>query len=703
MSLGDRPLVLVLISADPIIKLGLQAALGTDPSRPIRLVASSLGAALVQGQALWQEIQESQEQWNNPVYNNPAYNLTNNPGSNPANNPGNNPANPANNPPNNPSSNPANNPGNNPANNPANNLANNPDNNNPDRPGEISQESPDPFGPQPGTAPSPPPSNPPTPPLAGVILLQGQDWRRLLGDLAQWHQWQQYQPLPLGILLLCPEPDPATAAQARLWGARGYCPPGVGAEILMEAVDQIAQGFDLWNLELGNLLSRPRGWRGWLRPWLTSSLRQVDDSLSEILEDPLRPPQPWLDRQIIAGQRRELQAARWCLSQLLRQVTEPAPPGEIILSPKAPISLQEPELEAVCTEPTQIQSLIMAQTQGKMRACQGNLTPLPMEIDILRLGRRQELLGLVVVCLDDRLSTLRQDSPSPEQLATQVTQIWQDVWQSALTDFLHHTQLETLDLLDLASPRGTVLPQPLPPQLVGLDPTFSSRSPNPTVVEVLPNVLQALDRVDVALLRPIPQGLDLLQTLLFGMPLPVDGVPQEIHSPAALDRLGLLTENLVIQIANGVMQPLLNRFGDVERLKQTLYDKRLISTRDVERFRNSLSWKYQITLYWEKAQDIYESRYWLWRVHPQGFDRVAIYGPRRWELAQLDRYQQGLTLALELRDTLAPRLQVFTAWLGQGVVYVLTQIIGRAIGLVGRGILQGIGSTWGDFPPDRRP
>jgi hypothetical protein len=33
---------------------------------------------------------------------------------------------------------------------------------------------------------------------------------------------------------------------------------------------------------------------------------------------------------------------------------------------------------------------------------------------------------------------------------------------------------------------------------------------------------------------------------------------------------------------------------------------------------------------------------------------------------------------------------------GSGLVYVLTEVVGRGIGLVGRGILQGIGSAWQD-------
>jgi hypothetical protein len=52
-----------------------------------------------------------------------------------------------------------------------------------------------------------------------------------------------------------------------------------------------------------------------------------------------------------------------------------------------------------------------------------------------------------------------------------------------------------------------------------------------------------------------------------------------------------------------------------------------------------------------------------------------------------------VTLSLEARDALAPQLQAGLRRLGDLVVVVLTQVIGRAIGLVGRGVLQGLGRS----------
>jgi hypothetical protein len=69
--------------------------------------------------------------------------------------------------------------------------------------------------------------------------------------------------------------------------------------------------------------------------------------------------------------------------------------------------------------------------------------------------------------------------------------------------------------------------------------------------------------------------------------------------------------------------------------------------------------------------------------------------PRDAELRQLGWPQQLVTLLLEARDALGPQLRVLLRTVGDLLVVVLTSVIGRAIGLVGRGILQGMGRSIG--------
>ena len=50
---------------------------------------------------------------------------------------------------------------------------------------------------------------------------------------------------------------------------------------------------------------------------------------------------------------------------------------------------------------------------------------------------------------------------------------------------------------------------------------------------------------------------------------------------------------------------------------------------------------------------------------------------------------------MEARDAIAPQVQALVRRIGDLMVVLLTQVVGRAIGLIGRGIAQGMGRTLG--------
>ena len=77
----------------------------------------------------------------------------------------------------------------------------------------------------------------------------------------------------------------------------------------------------------------------------------------------------------------------------------------------------------------------------------------------------------------------------------------------------------------------------------------------------------------------------------------------------------------------------------------------------------------------------------------RGIAKTSIYAPRNRELTRLSGIPLVVTLALEFRDAIAPRLRAVVEFFGNGIVYLLTQVVGRAIGLIGRGILQGLGGS----------
>jgi Protein of unknown function (DUF3685). len=319
-----------------------------------------------------------------------------------------------------------------------------------------------------------------------------------------------------------------------------------------------------------------------------------------------------------------------------------------------------------------------------------NLTGLPLEIDILRSTKKRELMSSILRKLEDLLEELRFSQVQQTQLSQKMPAILRDLWEATIIDFFgRYYTLQTGETrvfdgsqtsLKLAESQG----ESAADILAG------------SGVEVVPMLLADADVVAAQILDKIPMTVDFFAHLLFEIPLTVDNISCVAGSPEAMQRAEALLENLAIQVASGAVQPLLNNLANIEEIKQIFYDGKLISTREIERFRNNLSWRYRWDSYFVEPKAIFESRFWLFVLGDSGIKRISIYAPRNLELAQLSGWQLALTLLLETRDAIAPRVRAVISLLGAGVVYVLTQVIGRGIGLIGRGIIQGIGNSLQD-------
>jgi hypothetical protein len=292
-----------------------------------------------------------------------------------------------------------------------------------------------------------------------------------------------------------------------------------------------------------------------------------------------------------------------------------------------------------------------------------NNTNIPLEIDILRGDRARELLYTLLRAFEDLLDDLQQAQLPPGQAIDAAPTVLRDLWQKVTTDFFGRYY----------TPQGSGLEQP--------------------VVTVLGRDAEAVQQ---SILNQIPEVGLLLGHLLFQESLVVDGSPYLANTPEALRRSQLILENLLLQTACAVMQPLLNRFADVEPLKKGLYQRRMMSSRDVARFRNDLSWRYRWDSLVNEPKAIFESQHRFLTLTPNGIQVQWVYAPRHEELATLGGVPYALTLALEARDAISPRIRTVVSLVGSSLVYVLTEVVGRGIGLVGRGVLKGIGSAWQD-------
>jgi hypothetical protein len=433
---------------------------------------------------------------------------------------------------------------------------------------------------------------------------------------------------------------------------------------LHNAIEQVAAGESVWPSfpESGRPASASTLPLGVLQWFYLTGLEQIDVALERLNTEQLKAGYGWLDQQFMRGRQRELQAARRFLNFLYAGGQTPplrAGPGR---SPRpsssTPLAWATP---ALAREGRTLQTLLWDQLAQRLESPLVNLTGHPLEIDVLRPDKKRELLAIVLRQLSELLTDLRFSELTADRLDSRAIQLRRDLWQESLTDFLGRYRLVRLQ---------------------------------ETAIELVPALLRSEPSVTPAFLDPIPGVAIVLAALLWQSPLELDGQSYPCNAPESLQRLTLLIENWAIATANAVMQPLLNQFGELDDIKQQLYDARLLSTREVTRFRNQLNWRYRLDWLIRDPQAMYESRLRLHTLGPQGIEEVFVYAARQRELHQLSSLQQSVTVAFELRDAISPQLRAMLAWVGGGLVYVLTQVIGRGLGLIGRGILQGVGSSF---------
>jgi DNA-binding NarL/FixJ family response regulator len=469
----------------------------------------------------------------------------------------------------------------------------------------------------------------------------------------------QYPNLP--ILLLSSIQDQGLLKLAKALGINGYCPKGTPPVELVAAMQQIAEGDSYWfeeDTRQTQLPVKSTPFAKLIQNLRLSGNAQINSNLGKVTKQLQTPGVPILQKVVLAGNRRELLAARWLLNKLLipsaeLQIETTITPA---LSPISSSTANYPSL----LSPRALQSILFSLCVNKLQYPLENVSDSPLEVDILQLEKKRELLYLILQKIAHSLDEVRSSRIESNQLLEIKNNILLDLWQATTIEFFGK---------------------------------FSRVQLGNNTVELVNTLLQNTEIVKSEILDKIPLVSELFSYLLYQIDLQIDNLSYPAGSEQANEQALMLLENLLIQVANGVLQPLLDQLADVETIKQKYYDSRLISTREIERFRNNLSWKYRWRNYVTEAKAIFESRYELFVIAPRGIAKTSIYAPRRQELVQLSGIPLFVTLVLEFRDAIAPRLQALLSLIGSGIVFVLTQIVGRGLGLIGRGILQGIGSV----------
>ena len=185
----------------------------------------------------------------------------------------------------------------------------------------------------------------------------------------------------------------------------------------------------------------------------------------------------------------------------------------------------------------------------------------------------------------------------------------------------------------------------------------------------------------------------IINPILKNKPILKDGQYISIEEPRAIIQLEMLILNWILRTAELVSEEIISSCSEWPELRKYFLNKELISTRELERKRNQINTKNQLQTIFKKPVRLYESKRLYYTIKNNTIEKIIILEPRDDELRKLDWVQRQIAFTIELRDALAPQVQAIIQYLGDLIVLILTKVVGRSIGLIGKGIAQGMGKS----------
>jgi hypothetical protein len=436
----------------------------------------------------------------------------------------------------------------------------------------------------------------------------------------------------------------------------------------------------------------PLGLGEWL---LVSGLQQIDAELRtcSALLDPL-PANP-LAQLLLEGRRRELRAARSLLLWLWGPLQMAWSPGEGAWEPAAP--------GAGSASAARLELRGSPGSKGSAGVGQPvlNSEATPGQGGGVSLTLRQRTADGIWQALRERLSqaaSLGPDNRSGELLA--FDGLHPDRRSDLLLALLEQFELlrRRLQHQEIGGDALILAWNELQPELrrQALRRIAGSYVQLPREGKLRPVADTLVGSADFDVMDPeLPDPRAMLTTLLQARPLLVEGRLLGPDEPQAVLYLEMLLANWLVRSAELISAEVLAACAEWPELRRYLLRPDLLATRNLERLRNQLNSQQRWSSWITRPVQLYESQRPLFRLEAGAIDTITLTEPRDRELRQLPWLQQLVTLALEARDALAPQVQSLIRASGDLVVVVLTQVVGRAIGLVGRGIAQGMGRSLG--------
>ena len=481
---------------------------------------------------------------------------------------------------------------------------------------------------------------------------------------------EHWQPAP--VLLLLPASVPIPSVDLLSLDSPGLL-QAPDLNTLREAIETLLQGGRVVRLAQANPSTPPPQPAMGLGQWLlTSGLQQISNDLQVIDALLVPPPENLLLRLMLEGRQRELQSARslllllWGPLQIGLADVQPLGQRQTTVAQTGDLTIDGDGMAITVRERNAIAvwSSIQERLSQAVDAGLSNGTGSLLAIEGLQPERRRDLLLSLLQQLDQVMARLRAPSVSSDSSKTLPI----DAQWDSLQPELRRQAIQAMAGSYVHLPRGDRM-QPVAQHLINA----SDLSQNDD---------------------DLPDPRRMLEPLLRDQPVLVNGQLLPADHPKALLQLETLVSNWLVRSAELISAELLGLCGDWPELRRYLLDERLLPTRDLERLRNQLNNQSRWQLWVKRPVQLYESQRLLYQLRGGSIAPLLLIEPRDEELRRLGWWQQQVALLLEARDALAPQVQALVQRIGDLMVVVLTQVIGRAIGLVGRGIAQGMGRSW---------
>lgn len=163
-----------------------------------------------------------------------------------------------------------------------------------------------------------------------------------------------------------------------------------------------------------------------------------------------------------------------------------------------------------------------------------------------------------------------------------------------------------------------------------------------------------------------------------------------IYKSVNISLLDALFDNLIIAMTNGIMAVIINEFLLVSDIRQNLYKSNFLSVRNIEQFKNKLAWQSQVQRYIARPKNLYNSEYEIFVIRADGIYTRSIYANRIDELLTLNNFSIFFINYIELQDIVVAKSNSAILLIGKTTQYFFTSIIGRVIGLIWKGVIDGL-------------